>query len=79
MTVPPQRAQKFTLHLHQDRPASVLVSTDGVKENAVFLPKSDITISPERIGSQIVVLVPDWLVVREGLLAKAGAGQGNLF
>lgn len=74
-----QPARKFTLHLHRDEKLSVLVSLDGVEAHAVFLPKSQIVIAPDRLGAQVNVTVPDWLVKEKGLLARAGQGQRSLF
>lgn len=71
--------RSFTMHLHRDEPLSILVSHDGVAAHAVFIPKSQIVIAPERPGAQIIFTAPDWLVAEKGLLARAGQGQGSLF
>lgn len=79
MTQAAKPPRNFTFHLHREEPLSLLVSTDGVEAHAVFLPRSQVVVAPERIGGQIMVTVPDWLVAEKGLLAKAGNGQGSLF
>lgn len=79
MTAAPAPDRSLTLHLHREEDLSILVSTDGVAAHAVFLPRSKITIAPERVGARVLVTVPDWLVKEKGLLAHAGEGQGRLF
>lgn len=82
-------SQTFTLFLHREEPASVLVSLDGEQKGAVWLPKSQIVIAPERVETpadrnrrqtltRIMVSVPCWLARQKGLQAQAAAGQGRL-
>lgn len=75
----PVTERTLTLHLHRETDLSIFVSTDGVERHAVFLPRSKITIAPEKQGALIMVTMPDWLVKEKNLLAQAGAGQRSLF
>ena len=87
MTAP--TPQTFTLFLHRDEAAAVLVSLDGEQKAAVWLPKSQIAIAPERVEApadrnrrllltRIMVTVPAWLARDKGLSAQSAPGQGQL-
>lgn len=54
------------LWLHHETPAAVLVSNDGERAKAVWLPKSAIEID-ERKGGTIVVALPENLAIEKGL------------
>lgn len=55
------------LWLHHETAAAVLVSTDGEREKAAWLPKSVVEID-ERKGGTIVVAVPRNLAIDKGLV-----------
>lgn len=57
---------------HAETALAILVSDDGVEKNAVWLPKSQIEISPApgTGGSKNIILVtlPSWLAESKGLV-----------
>lgn len=53
------------LHLHHETEKAVLVSEDGNKDNAVWLPLSQIEIESE--SGYVVVTLPEWLSLEKGL------------
>jgi len=55
------------MQLHHETGKAVLVSDDGDRDNAVWLPKASIEIEPKSKGV-IVVTLPEWLAVEKGLL-----------
>ena len=55
------------VELHVDTGKAVLVSTDGKKENAVWLPSSQIEIE-RKFGVIYTVTLPEWLAVEKGLV-----------
>lgn len=72
---------ELTMCLHHDTGASILVSDDGNRAKAVFLPKSQIEFErtgktmPETGGRSegyprdiVTVDVPQWLAEKEGLV-----------
>lgn len=60
------------LHLHAETKLAILVSDDGAEKSAVWLPKSQVEVSPApgTGGSKNVVLVtlPEWLAIERGLV-----------
>lgn len=55
-----------TVQAHVESEKAILVSDDGERDNAVWLPKSQIEI--ERKTSNIMVItMPEWLAVEKGL------------
>lgn len=60
----------LTMQLHADSKAAILVSDDGDKAKAVWLPKSQIEwIRHESYGSNIVIVtLPEWLALDKGLI-----------
>ncbi len=56
----------YTLHLHQDTPRDLLVSTDGDAERAFWLRKDHVEVE-SRDDQQIVCRIPDWLAKERGL------------
>lgn len=52
--------------LHHETAAAVLVSDDGERSKAVWLPKSAIEIE-RRNGGTILVTLPDTLAIEKGL------------
>lgn len=57
----------LTMQLHVETAKAVLVSDDGEKQNAVWLPLSQIEIEKQRNGVVIVTL-PEWLAIEKGLV-----------
>lgn len=51
--------------IHAETDLAILVSDDGDKGNAVWLPKSQIEI--EKSGKTYVVTMPEWLADDKGL------------
>lgn len=56
-----------TVQLHHETPKAVLVSDDGDRENAVWLPLSQCEIEHKRSGI-VVVTLPEWLAIEKGLV-----------
>lgn len=54
------------LHLHHETDRAVLVSETGDKNDAVWLPLSQIEIESE--SGFIVVSLPEWLAQEKGLI-----------
>jgi hypothetical protein len=55
-----------TVHLHHETEKAVLVSDTGDKDDAVWLPLSQIEI--ERDGATHSVSLPEWLAIDKGLV-----------
>lgn len=55
------------MHLHIDRPHAIFASTTGEKDDAVWLPKSQIEIE-QKDGRNIIVTLPQWLAEEKGLV-----------
>lgn len=53
------------VHLHHETDKAVLVSDTGDKDDAVWLPKSQIEIEPD--GATHVVSLPEWLAIEREL------------
>lgn len=56
-----------TMQLHAETGKAVLVSDDGDKAKAVWLPLSQCEIEKKRDGIVIVTL-PEWLAIQRGLV-----------
>ena len=60
---------ELTLHADPPSAAAILVSTDGDKENAVWLPRSQIEYDDTGCeGDIIMVTMPVWLATAKGLV-----------
>ena len=57
----------LTMQLHYETKKAVLVSDDGVKEHAVWLPLSQIEIERKAEGT-VEVTMPEWLAIDKGLV-----------
>lgn len=57
----------LTMQLHHETPKALLVSDDGDKDKAVWLPLSQIEIERKSDGIVIVTL-PEWLATDKGLV-----------
>ena len=57
----------LTMQLHVETVKAVLVSDDGEKQNAVWLPLSQIEIEKQR-GDVVIVTMPEWLAIEKGLV-----------
>ena len=55
-----------TMQLHYRTDRAILVSDDGDKENAVWLPLSQVEVLPKNDG-MVEVTMPEWLAVEKGL------------
>ncbi len=59
----------ITMQLHHKTDKAVLVSDDGERDNAVWLPMKHIEIEPSAEGRAFVkVTMPEWLAIEKGLL-----------
>jgi hypothetical protein len=57
------------VHVYARTEKAVLVSADGVKENAVWVPLSQIEIEPHESLQRIYVMtLPEWLATEKGLV-----------
>lgn len=56
-----------TMQLHHETPKAVLVSDDGDKERAVWLPLSQCEIERKSNGI-VIVTMPEWLATEKGLV-----------
>jgi hypothetical protein len=52
---------------HFSKASAILVSPDGDRANAVWLPMSQIVVEP-KMGSTVSILMPAWLAETEGLV-----------
>lgn len=55
----------INVHLHHETDKAVLVSDTGDKDDAVWLPKSQIEIEPD--AATHVVSLPEWLAIEKEL------------
>lgn len=62
-----ERLADITVALHHETDKAVLVSDDGDRENAVWLPKSKIEIEHKQ-GNTVEVTLPEWLAKDKGLI-----------
>lgn len=53
---------------HAETDKAVLISDSGEKDDAVWLPKSQIEIEHNRGESFITVTLPEWLAMDKGLI-----------
>lgn len=60
----------LTLTFHHETAQAVLVSDDGDRENAIWLPKSQIEMDNDhpREGDSVEVTVPVWLAKEKELI-----------
>ncbi len=58
---------EFDLHFHLETEKAIMVSENGIREAAFFLPKSRIKFEKRGPGS-VNVTCPEWLAVQKGLL-----------
>lgn len=59
----------LTVHLHHSTEKAILVSDDGDKKKAVWVPKSQIEIDEDQSkGSMITFACPEWLAKDKGLI-----------
>lgn len=64
------RLETIFMTYHHRTARGALLSNDGLKKNAVWLPLAQITITPEDPSPDDVVEVtgPEWLLKKEGLI-----------
>lgn len=59
----------LTVALHAETAKAVLVSEDGKKERAVWIPKSQCEVEPHERHQAIVTLtMPEWMAKDKGLI-----------
>lgn len=61
------RLHDLTLQLHHQTPDAILVSDDGDRDKAKWLPKSQIEYTEKEKGI-VEVTMPEWLAVDKGFL-----------
>lgn len=66
----PRELADLTLTFHHETDAAVLVSDDGDRDNAVWLPKSQIEMDNDnpREGDSVEVTLPYWLAKEKELV-----------
>ncbi len=64
---PKPELHEFDLHFHLETEKAILVSENGIRDAAFFLPKSRIKFERRGKGS-VNVTCPEWLAVEKGLL-----------
>ena len=60
----------YDVQLHHETPGergAYLVSDDGDKDKAVWIPKSQCEIEPSPTGHGYVITLPEWLAIEKGL------------
>lgn len=57
----------LTMQLHHETPKAVLVSDDGDKTKAVWVPLSQCEIEHKERGI-VIVTMPEWLATEKGLV-----------
>lgn len=68
----------LTLHIEREMHDAILVRAPETDAAPVWLPVSQIHLSPERVGRRAMVTMPMWLARRKNLIAVADANQGRL-
>jgi hypothetical protein len=61
----------LTMFLHHETPRAILVSDDGIRDNAVWIPKSRCETVPEKNGvdrSLVIVTLAESLALEKGLI-----------
>lgn len=59
----------LTVSLHAETAKAILVSDDGTKERAVWIPKSQCEVEPhERYAAIVTVTMPEWMAKDKGLI-----------
>jgi hypothetical protein len=67
MTSQSTRLFSVSVHLHHETPSAILVSDDGLRDHAVWLPKSLIEFEPSH-HNIIEVTAPEWVLVDKKLV-----------
>lgn len=57
----------LTMQLHHETEKAVLVSDDGVRANAMWLPKNTVEVEAKE-GGVVIVTLPEWLAFAKGLV-----------
>lgn len=57
----------ITVQLHHETPKAILVSDDGDKDKAVWLPFSQCEVE-RKSGGIVIVTLPEWLATDKGLV-----------
>jgi hypothetical protein len=58
----------ITVHTHAQTDKAILVSDDGDKRHAVWLPLSQITIHDTQVHAVCDIVLPEWLAKDKGLI-----------
>jgi hypothetical protein len=67
--VPGDNLAQLQMHLHRGTELAVLMSDDGDKKNAKWLPRSQLTMTPVKNSRWIyTVTMPEWLAHKHGLI-----------
>lgn len=59
---------EVAVHLHGESDRAWLVSDDGEKSNAEWVPKSRCTLTAYQVGQKGTLTIPEWLAKTKGFL-----------
>jgi hypothetical protein len=59
---------EFVMKLHRETEKAILVSDDGEEKNAIWLPKSQVTVQEQLADEHIRIEVPEWLAQKQNLI-----------
>lgn len=59
---------ELSVHVHNETDAAILVSDDGIRSHAVWLPKSQLETTAIHVNRDIVIEIPEWLAIDKGLV-----------
>lgn len=68
MTKRQRELADVTVQLHHETAKAILVSTDGDRDNAVWLPLSQLEIAERHAGGRLDITLPTWLATDKGLI-----------
>lgn len=57
----------YTVQKHDETDKAWCVSDDGVRKNAVWVPKSQCELEPSDDGKAYILTLPEWLAIEKGL------------
>ena len=56
------------VQLHRETESAWLVSNDGDRKSAVWIPKSQAQLEPDYSGKCHILTLPEWLATEKGLV-----------
>lgn len=63
----PNKLVDLSLHIHHETEKAILISLNGNREKATWLPKSQIEYEEDRHGG-VEVTIPEWLAKEKELI-----------